>query len=124
MVKLFFSILAGYAIFLGLLALQIITPLVNNIDSHLGGTSDLRLTVPSWMPLPSALTQAIDDNPVIVLRVCEGAVVVLLSWSALLLLTHWFRRLRIALEARRLSRSTAAARRLAAVASRKKDNWT
>jgi hypothetical protein len=122
-VKLFFSILAGYAIFIGLMALQIITPLINAIDGQMGGTDRLRVVVPSWAPVPAAVAQAIDNNPVLVVRVCEGAVVVLISWSALLLLTHWSRRVRAIFQERRKARATAAARRLAAVAARKKDNW-
>ena len=49
-VKLFFSILAGYAIFIGLMALQIITPLINAIDGQMGGTDRLRVVVPPHLP--------------------------------------------------------------------------
>ncbi|GAC1432812.1 MAG: hypothetical protein NVSMB65_06520 [Chloroflexota bacterium] len=122
MIKLFFSVLAGYAIFIGLMMFQIIMPLINGIDAQLGGNA-LRVVVPAGSPVPDVVTQMIDEHPQLILRVCEGAVVVLLSWSLMLLLTHWARGIRAALSRYQRQRALAASRHLATLATKKRDNW-
>ncbi len=123
MAKLFFSILAGYIIFLGLLTLQVMSPFIDNIDQHLNGQGQFRLSVSTDLPLPSVVLETINEHPLLILRASEGAVVVLISWSALLLLTHWVRRLRTIISIRRMQRATRVSHQLAALAARQRDGW-
>lgn len=123
MAKLFFSILAGYAIFLGLLSLQVMAPMLDTIDQHLDGNGQLRLTVSSGLPVPPIVLQTINEHPLLILRVSEGAIVVLISWSALLLLTHWARQMRLMIAVKRMQRATRVARHVAEVAARQRSGW-
>jgi len=55
--KLIFSVLAGYGVFVSLLALHVITPLVDSVDARLGANASVRLIVPGDIPLPSSLVR-------------------------------------------------------------------
>ena len=120
--KLLFSILAGYGVFVSLLALHVLTPLVDSVDARMGSSASMRLIVPGDIPLPSSLVMAINTHPALALHACEGTVIVLISWSVLLLLTHWTRQFRHAVRQRR-DQAVLASRRIAALARQAPDSW-
>jgi len=120
--KLIFSILAGYGVFVSLLALHVITPLVDSVDARLGANASVRLIVPGDIPLPSSLVMAINTHPALAMHACEGTVIVLISWSVLLLVTHWTRQFRSAVRQRR-NQALLASRRIAALACQAPDTW-